>query len=288
VKLRKSIKVNLTVDFMRERELSILITAYKKPELLELCIKSIKENISDEVDYEIIVADSATEESTIDLMKNKFPKITFLPNKKNCGFGSLVNQASKVSKGEYLFIINHDIIIKSNAIQHLLTFIRENKEVGLVGPKLINFDGSIQSSAFRFYDWKTVIYRRTFLGKFSFAKEHLNKFLMKDEIEDGKIIEVDWVMGSAMMVSRKALDTVGGFDSRFFLYFEDVDWCRRFWEKGYKVIYNPTVTVAHYHGKASGNKNALKAVVLNQYTRLHIKSAIKFFLKYLGKPNPHK
>ena len=157
---------------MEKKDLSIIITAYKKTELLELCINSIKENISDDIEYEIIVADSVTEESTYDLMRNKFPDIVFLPNSKNKGFGGLVNQGLKKATGEYFFIINHDIIIKGLAIQKLLASIKSDKMIGLVGPKLINFDGGIQASAFKFYSWRTVIYRRTFLKRFSFAKKH--------------------------------------------------------------------------------------------------------------------
>jgi GT2 family glycosyltransferase len=272
---------------MKNKELSIIITSYKKAELLALCINSIKKNISKEIDYEIIVADSETEESTSDLMRDKFPKITFLGNKKNQGFGRLVNQGVKNSSGEYLFVINHDIIIKGSAIQRLLEFIKNNKTIGLVSPKLINFDGRTQPSAFKFYSWKTIIYRRTFLGKFAFAKKYLDKFLLKEEMASGEIVDVDWVMGSAMMMSKQAVDTVGSMDKNFFMYFEDVDWCRRFWENSYRVVYNPTVTVAHYHGKASGNKGVIQAVLLNKYTRIHIKSAIVYFWKYCWKKNPH-
>jgi GT2 family glycosyltransferase len=273
---------------MKNKELSIIITAYKKAELLELCINSIKKNIGNVVDYEIIVADSETEEKTSDLMKNKFPEVIFLSNKTNQGFGRLVNQGIRKSQGVYLFVINHDIIIKGSAIQDLLTFIKNNKSVGLVAPRLINFDGRVQPSAFRFYSWRTVIYRRTFLGKLPSAKKYLDKFLFKKELARGGIIEVDWVMGSAMMTSRSAIEKVGTFDEDFFMYFEDVDWCRRFWENDYKVIYNPAITVAHYHGRASGNKNAIQAVLLNKYTRIHIKSAVVYFRKYFWKKNPRK
>lgn len=273
---------------MQNKELSIIITAYKKAELLELCINSIKKNIGNEIEYEIIVADSETEESTADLMRDKFPKIIFLDNKENKGFGKLVNQGIEKARGKYLFIINHDIIIKGTAIQKLLVFIKNNKSVGLVSPRLINFDGRTQISAFKFYSWRTIIYRRTFIGKFSFAKKYLDKFLLKEETSKERIIDVDWVMGSAMMMSKKAVDVVGGIDKHFFMYFEDVDWCRRFWESNYRVVYNPTVTVAHYHGKASGNKGAVQAVLLNKYTRIHIKSAIVYFWKYRWKKNPHQ
>lgn len=272
---------------MSKKELSIIITVYGKTDLLELCIRSIQEKIGNEIDYEIIVSSSATEESAYDLMREQFPRMTFLPHKENKGFGFVANQGIKNAKGKYLFIINHDIIIKDRAIQKLLVYIKNNKNVGLVGPRLINFDGSIQNSAFKFYNWKTILYRRTFLGRFTFAKKQLNKFLLKDKIKKERLLEVDWIMGSAIMTSAKAVQKVGLFDLNFFMYFEDVDWCWRFWQAGYKVIYNPTVKVAHYHGKASSNKNVLQALLSNKYTRIHIGSALKFFKKHFREKIPH-
>ena len=272
---------------MSKKELSIIITTYGKSDLLELCITSIQDNLGKEVDYEIIVSSSATDEQTYDLMREKFSDLIFLPHRKNKGFGFVANRGIEKSKGQYLFIVNHDIIVKDKAIQELLKYIKENKDVGLVGPRLINFDGSVQNSAFKFYDWKTIIYRRTFLGRFGFAKRHLNKFLLREKTKRNEIVEVDWLMGSAMMTSAEAVNKVGLFDEDFFMYFEDVDWCWRFWQNGYKVVYNPTVKVAHYHGKASSNKSVLRALISNKYTRIHIGSAIKFFKKHRGERLPH-
>ncbi len=267
-------------------ELSILITSYKNSALLKLCIKSIQRSVKG-INYEIIVADSATQEDSYDIMRECFSDIKFLPNTANVGFGKLVNSMLKVAKGKFYFIINADIIIKNDAIETLVQFLEENDDAGIVGPKLINFDNTVQQSCFRFYSPLTVLCRRTFLGRFSFAKEHLDRFLLKHEQQTQDVIEADWIMGSAMMVSKKAAGKVGLFDERFFMYFEDVDWCRRFWEKGYRVVYLSKVKVFHYHGKASASKSTLNSIFFNRYARIHIISGIKFFLKYCGKANPH-
>ncbi|MEA1926328.1 MAG: glycosyltransferase family 2 protein [Patescibacteria group bacterium] len=267
-------------------ELSILITSYKNSALLKLCIKSIQRSVKG-IGYEIIVADSATEEDSYDVMRECFFDIKFLPNQTNVGFGKLVNSMLKIAKGKFYFIINADIIIKNNAVETLVRFLKENDDVGIVGPKLINFDNTVQQSCFKFYLPFTVLCRRTFLGRFPFAKKHLEKFLMKHEQETQDVIEADWIMGSAMMASKKAVDEVGLFDERFFMYFEDVDWCWRFWEKGYKVVYLSKVRVFHYHGQASASKNTLNSIFFNRYARIHIISGIKFFLKYYRKADPH-
>ena len=266
-------------------ELSIVICSFKNPHLLGLCIDSIKKNVVN-IDYELIVADGQTGEETHDLMREKFPDITFLSNKENLGFGELVRQGLGAAKGEYFFVINVDIIIKDEAANILLKYLKQNPDVGIVGPKLVNFDNSVQNSCFRFYSPLTIVYRRTILGRFGFARKHLDCFLMKKEQEKGEPIEADWIMGSAMMTSRQAVEKVGVMDKRFFMYFEDVDWCWRFWKKGYKVVYNPTAKVFHYHGKQSASENVLSSMLLNKYSRIHISSAIKYFTKHFRQHNP--
>jgi len=263
---------------MKKSTLSVLITSYKNASLLKLCIESFQKNLKG-LNYEIIVADSETGEEIRDLMREDFPKIKFLPNKENVGFGALFNQLLKKAKGEYYFISNADIIVKDNAVQKLLQNLKGDETIGLVGPKLINFDNSVQPSFFRFYRLSTVFYRRTFLGKLPWAKKELERFLMKSE-KKRKPFEADWLMGSALMVRASVAQKVGPMDSRFFMYFEDVDWCWRVWENGFKVLHNPEVRVYHYHGKASANKGILRAILFNKYTRMHVSSAIKFFWKH--------
>lgn len=265
-------------------DLSIIVTSYKNPDLLKVCLDSIRENISS-IDHEIIVADSETEEKTEMMMRENFPDVKFFPFEKNVGFQALLKKGIQESKGEFLLLLNGDIIVGKNSVATLLKYVSENPEVGIAGPRLLNFNGTPQSSCFMFYEPVTIIYRRTFLGKFGFAKKHLDWFLMKD-LDHEKALEVDWLMGSALLVSREALEKVGHMDERFFMYMEDVDWCRRFWEKGYKVVYYPFSTMHHYHGKFSGKKGVLHSIFLNKYTWIHISSAFKYFIKYRGKSNP--
>jgi GT2 family glycosyltransferase len=269
-------------------ELSIVITSYRNPALLEMCINSLLKNVKEPV-IEIIVSDSATQEDTYDLMREKFPKIKFIPNWNNTGFGILVNQGVAQAEGELVFIINGDIIVKDNeSVKQLYDFVKNNKDIGLAGPKLINFDNTIQPSHFRFYTPMTIVYRRTFLKRFKFAQKHLKRFLMDNVPDDKGAIYADWIMGSAMMGRKKVIDKIGEMDTkRFFMYFEDVDWCWRCWDKGFRVAYYPVSQMYHYHGKQSGSQSAIKAILTNKYARIHIASAFKFFLKYLGKKNPH-
>ena len=276
-------------------KLSIIVNHYRTPEILKICLRSVKENLKDAgFEWEIILTDVATIEKTSEMMENEFREVIFIPNEENIGFGRSVNIAIKKAKGDYLFIVNADIIIdKKETIEKLLGFLEKNSDVGMVGPKLLNVNNTVQQSCFRFYTPLTVLCRRTFLGKTFLGKKILNKFLMSDVFDnllessaerlqrDGinEPIPVDWLMGSAMMVRKSDLEKVGIFDERFFMYFEDVDWARRFWENNLKVIYFPQSVMYHYHFQSS-KKNSLFNSLLTKYARIHIKSALKYFVKY--------
>ncbi len=265
-------------------KLSVIVNHYRTPEILKICLRSIKENLKNaDFSWEIIVTDGATIEKTTEMMEDHFSDIIFIPFEENVGFGKLVNAAIERSKGEYLFIINADIIIEEEkAIEKILEYIEKNKDVGMVGPKLLNVNNTVQQSCFRFYTPFTVVCRRTSLGRTFIGKKVLNNFLMKDVFDKNNATEpipVDWLMGSAMMVRRSNLEKVGVFDENFFMYFEDVDWARRFWENGLKVVYFPNSVMYHYHFQSS-KKRSLFDSLLSKYARIHIKSALKYFAKY--------
>ena len=265
-------------------ELSIIVTSYRNPKLLKVCLDSIKK-CAINVTYELIVADSETGEDTEMMMRENYSEIKFFPFKNNVGLQALLKKAIENSSGEYLLLLNGDLIATEDSINKMLSYMKENTSVGMLGPKLLNFNGTLQYSCFRFYRPITIIYRRTFFGRFAFAKKHIDRFLMKD-YDHKDIKEVDWLMGSAIMISRKALDEVGLMDSRYFMYFEDVDWCRRFWEKGFKVIYYPFVSMHHYHGKGSAKGSVINSLLSSRLTWIHIFSGIKYFKKFIGKPLP--
>lgn len=268
-------------------ELTIAINGYRSPELLKLCLRSIFEHLEgSHIDFEVLVTDSATEEDTEMLMREEFPQVRFFPFEKNVGFKTLVNTSLKEAKGEYIFLINSDIILIKDTLSNMLRYIKDHPAIGLLAPKQLNFNGTLQQSCYRFYRPQTILYRRTWLAQFSFAKKHLRWFMMK-EYDRTTPKSVDWVIGSAMLVSRKAVEKVGAMDDQFFMYMEDVDWCRRFWENGYQVVYYPEASVYHYHAKGSARGGFLGSLLFNKLTWYHIKSAIRYFWKYYGKALPY-
>jgi N-acetylglucosaminyl-diphospho-decaprenol L-rhamnosyltransferase len=271
----------------RGTTVTIAINGYKNPELLRQCLKSVFENMADsEIDYEVLVCDSATEDDTRLLMAQEFPEVRFFPFAENVGFKKLFNTSLLEAKGEYVFAINSDVLLTKEVVPELLGYLAAHSEVGVVGPRQLHFNGNFQQTAFRFYRPETILYRRTFLGKTALGKKHLDWFTMKGE-SFTKVTPVDWVMGSAMFVRRdQALGTVGLMDERFFMYMEDVDWCRRFWEQGLIVMYHPGATLYHYHAKGSAKGGVLRGIFSNKLMWYHIHSALKYFWKYRGHKNP--
>ncbi|MEX2144870.1 MAG: glycosyltransferase family 2 protein [Candidatus Spechtbacterales bacterium] len=264
---------------------SVVITHYKSPQVLKLALGYIKKWKKDYEknggEAEIIVTDSETIKPTVEMMEDLFSDVTFLQEPKNIGFGKIVNRGWKIAKGDYIFTMNADLVVPHpEEIDKLLKYLEENKDVGMVGPRLLNFDNIHQPSAFRFYTPMTIIYRRTPLGKLKSGKKALDDFVLKHQTDiTEKTTEVDWLMGSAFMLRKKDLGKVGNLDERFFMYMEDVDLCRRFWENGLKVIYYPHSIMYHFHGKASRSKNVFKAM-FNKYSRIHLASAWKYFKKH--------
>lgn len=258
--------------------LSIIIVNYKNAPLLRLCLKSLQRVISDSFAHEIIVVDASADTDTAYVATEEFPHVRYLPFKENIGYTKGANAGLRASKGDFMFIINSDIIPLEGSLEKMYAHMKEHPEIGLLGPQLLNFDGSFQQSCFRFYTPFTIIYRRTFLGKLPFVKNILNRFLLKDK-DLTQPLSVDWLMGSALMVSKKAIEKAGYMDEHFYLYMSDVDWPRRFWENGYQVVFYPLVRMYHYHRREShGAFDALDAI-FNHRTQQHITDAIRYFRK---------
>lgn len=259
-------------------ELSIVIVHHQTPELLKLCLKSLAET-ENNLDYEVIVIDSTISRQARDLIQERYPHIKYLPFKENLGYSHGVNIGVQNSLGDYILILNPDVIVTESAISKMLSYMKQHRDIGMLGPRMLNFNGTHQKTFFSYYKPATILARRSFLSRFGPFKKALNDFLMTDA--DSKQIQTpDWLMGSAIMLSRKAIDEVGGMDERFFMYFEDVDWARRFWHNNYKVVYYPKAAIYHYHQRESRSRLGLLDTVFNKKTRWHIMSAFKFFWKY--------
>lgn len=257
-------------------KLSIIIVNFKNPALLRLCLKSLQRAVGPNTEHEIIVVDVVSSVATKNVVREEFPMVRLLPFDKNIGYTRGINEGLKVSSGEYVLILNPDIVPLKNSVEKMLEHMKDRSDIGILGPRLLNFDGSPQASCFRFYTPLTILYRRSFLGKLPFAKRNLDKFLMKDKDLD-HATEADWIMGSALMVRSKAVEKVGALDENLFMYMSDVDWARRFWKNGYKVVYYPESQMYHYHRR--GSRGGMLDLLFKKEAQWHLKDAVKYFSK---------
>ena len=257
-------------------KLSVIIVNFKNPALLRLCLKSLQRAISGKTEHEIIVVDVSSSIPTRNVVREEFLSVKLLAFEKNIGYTKGVNEGLKKASGEYLLILNPDIVPLKGSIEKMLEYMKSRPEIGILGPRLLNFDGSPQHSCFRFYTPLTVLYRRSSLGKLPFARKTLDKFLMKDKNLD-QPVQADWIMGSALMASGNAVEKTGLLNEELFLYMSDVDWAKRFWKNGYKVVYYPDSQMYHYHRRDS--KGGVLDLLLKKEARWHLRDAIKYFTK---------
>lgn len=261
--------------------LSIIVLAYRNPALLRLCLKSIARAMAHStLSYEVIVVDSATSPETAGVVRHDaaglFPSLRLIPFTRNTGYTFGVNEGMRAARGEFILALNHDILAEPGVAERLIAYLREHPGVGLIGPRLLNFDESPQDSCFRFYTPPVILARRL---RLPFTARLLDRFAMRDTPLTGPT-PVDWVSGAAFMTSRTAAERVGLLDERLFHYFSDVDWARRFWQNDLAVVYYPMVAFFHYLGRTSKGRFGVLDVFFNAATRWHIADAIRYFRKH--------
>jgi len=264
-------------------DLTLIILNYKTVGLARQCLKSIR-SANPNLQYEVIIVDNASGDKVAEMVKDQFPEVKVIESSFNSGFAGGNNQGIEKAQGRYIHILNPDITVTPGSLEAMVRFMDEHPDVGILAPQLLNPDKSIQYSCYRFPSVMIPIYRRTPLGKTSSGKKALEEYLMKDwDHEETK--EVDWCLAASIMVRKKAIEQVGLLDERYFMYFEDCDWCRRFWQAGFKVVYFPTAKMVHYHVRQSADVPWFLGL-FQKISRIHITSAIKYFVKFRGKQNP--
>lgn len=270
--------------------ISIVVTNYKKLKLLLNCLESVEKACQD-LKCEIIVSDSEKEPKAEKKIKDYHPDVKYLGFRENIGYARCVNEGLKKAQGDYIFITNSDIEVKPDAIKKLKEYIDAHSTVGLLGPKIMAPDGKPATSPRRFYKFPwTVLARRTFFGNTSWGKRVKDWHLMK-EYDRKKPRQVDWILGEAMFAKKEHIDKVGLIDERLFLYFTDVDWCFRFWQKGLEVVYYPEAVVEEMEGTGEITKahgRGILSIFTNPLSRRHITEYIRFLIKHFGKRNPRK
>lgn len=231
---------------MRQLDVSIVIVNWNTRDILHNCLQSVYEQ-SHEINFDVIVVDNASKDGSAEMVKRDFPQTILIENSENRGFAAANNQAIAISTGRYVLLLNSDTIILGDAIAEAIAFADDNPQVAAVGCRVLNPDGTLQPTCFMFPSILNMFLSSTYLYKL-FPR---SRFFGREEMtwwDRNDTREVDVVTGCFMLVRREAIDHVGMMDEHFFMYAEETDWCYRFKQAGWKVMFTPAAEITHLGG----------------------------------------
>ncbi len=252
--------------------LSIIIVTHNSLVPVERCLSSLEKN-PPSCAFETIVIDNASRDGTAEMISSRFHRARLVANAGNRGYSRGVNQGMELCASDLMLILNPDIEVLEGSIDKLIGFMKDRPRCGMAGAKLLYPDGRLQYSCRSFYTLSALLLRRTFLGRLFPRARALRKHLLTDyDHEEAR--EVDWLIGACMMVRREAARKVGRMDERFFLYFEDTDWCYRMHHHGWQVWYVPSSVMIHSYERSSAGS------VFRRPFLLHLLSLFRYFEKW--------
>ncbi len=262
---------------MPDFDISITICSWNTLEDTRACLQSLRE-AKDEGSFEVVVVDNASEDGSADMVESEFPEFVLLRQYTNLGFTGGHNLAIEQAKGRDVALLNSDTVVHPGAIRTIIAYMGAHPETGVVGPKLLNPDGSLQMSCRRFPNPVAAAFRNTWLGRMFPNNRYVREYLMAD-FEHDQPREVDWVSGAALFIRREVIEKIGLLDDEFFMYCEDVDYCKRTWDAGFKVVYLPDAVITHAIGKSSDQ------VPNRMIARFHL-SMLRYYRKHVVSKQP--
>lgn len=256
----------------QSHNLSAIVVNYNTRQMTLDCLRTLTERLTGLERAEIFVVDNGSTDGSVETIRLAFPDVKLIENPRNLGFGAANNQAMWQASGEWILLLNSDAFPKSGAVEAMLEVLRRRPQVAVVGPRLLNTDGSLQLSCYRFPSPMRSIYENLLLT--AMLPNHPIVGDYRAWRADAER-DVDFVIGACMMVRKSAIDQVGLFDESFFLYAEETDWCRRFRDAGWTVTFTPAAHVTHWNGE-SGKQQAER--VFNEFRW----AAERYIRKYHG------
>lgn len=257
-------------------KVSFVTVCYRTPHLIRTLLRGI-EAAAFSFPFEYFLVDNGGD-GTAQMVRERFPWVTVIEPGVNLGFGCANNLAFRQAQGEYVMLINPDLTVFAGEMEKLIAYADSVPHAGIIGPLVENPNGSRQESCTREPSPLMPVFSRTFLGQTPYGRGALDRYFMRD-VSHNAPHDVDAVYGAAMLIRRLALERVGMFDERFFMYYEDVDLCRRMRVAGWRVVYAPVARFVHYHQRES-RVRAPWEVFTNRVARIHIASGVKYFWKY--------
>jgi GT2 family glycosyltransferase len=254
--------------------LSALIVNYRSYDELEACLTSLTRALDRSLD-EIVVVDHDSDPARRGEIAERFPYVRLVPSDANPGFGAGINAAAARATGRVLLVLNPDAEASPGLGTHMITWFDTQPSVGMVGPLVRTGDGVIDASARRFPSWSTVFGGRSAWLTRAWPGNPVSRrnLLTGPEVTEPR--DVDWLSGACMAIRREVFEQLAGFDEQFFMYWEDADLCKRAREAGWRVVYDPRVSVRHL-GSRSSNKRPVSSTIA-----FH-RSVLRYYLKHGG------
>ena len=218
---------------------SVVVVTYNALPWIERCLESVR-------GHERIVVDHGSTDGTLELVRERFPDVRVV-EQENKGLGGGSNAGMRVASGDYFLLLNSDAWAVGDAVERLAEFAEAHPEAAVVGPRLSNPDGSLQRSVRGFPTLWRLATEYLFLRKLAPRSHVLNAFYGAGFTYD-RVLEAEFLMGACLLVRREAADTVGLFDEDFFMFSEETDWCYRFRQAGWKVLFYPGAEFVHVGG----------------------------------------
>lgn len=254
-------------------DLSVIIVSWNVKDLLARCLASVYRG-AEGLEVEAIVIDNASSDSSAAMVSQSFPQVQLLVNQGNRGFTVAANQGLRQATGRYWLLLNPDTEVLGDALAQMVAYLEAHPAVGVVGPQLLNPDGSVQSSRRRFPTLATALVESTILQRYFPQAALLRRYYCLDQ-SDAEENEVDWLVGACLMVRREVAAHVGLLDERFFMYSEELDWCYRIKKAGWRVAYLPQARVIHHYGQSSARDLPHRHIYFQD-------SKCRFFTKHRG------
>jgi N-acetylglucosaminyl-diphospho-decaprenol L-rhamnosyltransferase len=229
---------------------SVVIVNYRTDEVLAECLASLTKTAAP-LEFEVIVVDNG---GTLagGGFRERFPQVRLVENRENVGFARAANQGIRLARGRHVLCLNPDTVVHEGALAAMVAYLDAHPGVGAVGARLLESDGTLQYSCRRFPGYLTIFFGRYALLTRLLPKNAASRDYLYLDWDHRSVREVDWVSGACAMVRREVIDTVGGFDEGYFLFVEDMDWCRRIRDRGWLVVYLPDAVVTHHIGASRG------------------------------------
>ncbi|MCX7761739.1 MAG: glycosyltransferase [Candidatus Kryptonium sp.] len=259
-----------------EVDLSIIIVNYNVKDFLENALISIR-NATAGLNTEIFVVDNASEDGSVEMIRQKFPDVKLIANSENLGFAKANNQALKLAKGKYILLINPDTIVQEDTFKILISFFETHPECGMAGCKVLNPDGTLQLACRRSFPTPWVAFTKMVGLSALFPKSKIFGRYNLTYLDPNEITEVDAVSGSFMMIRREIYEQVGGLDEDFFMYGEDIDWCYRIKKAGWKIYYVPLTQIIHFKGESTRRSNLDEIRIFYDAMKIFVKKHYKEF-----------